>query len=232
MNDVVISCAGVTRRFVMPGRRTRDADVVALDDVSLMIPRGQLVALAGPSGSGKSTLLAMMGALDVPTAGSIRVDGHDVASLSRRARRTFRRHTAVSMMPQPADNLLLTLTGRQNVELAARQRGVEGDLAALAHSLLDRMALLSFADQPCAVMSGGEQQRIALASCLLGDAAVILADEPTGALDRTGAATVVEALVAAAADGATIVVATHDPNIVAAATTVVRLDRGRLAGET
>lgn len=227
MSEFVVVCSGVGRRFVMPGRRGRGAEVVALDDVSLSIPRGQLVALAGPSGSGKSTLLAIVGALDVPTTGTLAVDGHDVAGLSRRARRSFRRHTAVSMMPQPADNLLLGLTGRENVVLAARQRGVSGDLAASAEALLARMDLLSFADQPCEVMSGGEQQRIALASCLLGDAAVILADEPSGALDRTGAATVVDALVAAAAGGATIVVATHDPNIVDAATTVIRLDHGR-----
>ena len=225
--ETVVTCRGVTRRFVLPGRRSRGAEVLALDDVSLEIPRGQLVALAGPSGSGKSTLLAMIGALDLPTAGSISVHGHEVAELSRRARRTFRRRTAVSMMPQPADNLLLAHTGRENVVLAARQRGVVGDLAAMADELLADMQLTSFADQPCAVMSGGEQQRIALAACLLGDAAVILADEPSGALDRAGAATIVDALVASAASGATIVVATHDPNIVAAATTVIRLDHGR-----
>ncbi|MDO8364616.1 MAG: ATP-binding cassette domain-containing protein [Actinomycetota bacterium] len=227
MNDTVITCTGLTRRFVMPRRGGAGSDVLALDDVSLQVPRGQLVALAGPSGSGKSTLLALIGALDWPTAGTITVNDFDVAAMSRRARRAFRRRWAISMMPQPADNLLLASTGRENVLLAAKQRRVRGNLQEKADEVLARMQLTSFAHQPCAVMSGGEQQRIALASCLLGAAAVILADEPTGALDRTGAATVIDALAAATAGGVTVVVATHDPNVVAAADTVIRLDHGR-----
>ncbi len=158
---------------------------------------------------------------------TVHVAGLELGHLNHRVRCTVRRTIAISMVPQPADNLLLALTGRENLVIAGRQRGVQGDLAAKADEVLERMQLQAFADQPCSQMSGGEQQRIALAACLLSDAVVILADEPSGALDRAGAATIVDALATAAAAGATIVVATHDPNIVAAASTVIRLDHGR-----
>jgi len=227
VTEMVVTCDNVTRRFAIPIRRGLRTEVTALDSVSLEIPQGQLVALAGPSGSGKSTLLAIIGALDLPTTGTIRVNGQQVAELTRRERRRFRQLTAVTMMPQPADNLLLDHTGRENVVLAARQRGVDGDLAAMADEALDQLQLGSFADQQCAEMSGGEQQRIALAACLMGGARIVLADEPSGALDSNGAATIIDTLLAAATSGMTIVAATHDPNIIAAATTVIRLDHGR-----
>lgn len=225
--ELVVECVGVTRRYVIGGRGSQGSEVVALRDVDLEVPTGMLVALAGPSGSGKSTLLALLGALDRPTSGQVRVAGTDVVALGRRERRAFRRRQAVSMLPLPADNLLLDLTGRENVVAAAHHRGLVGDLGARADEVLTAMQLDSYADRSCALMSGGEQQRIALAACLIGSAAVVLADEPTGALDRAGAATVAGSLRTAVEQGASIVVATHDPNIEAVADMVVRLDHGR-----
>ena len=228
-DQLVVECSGVTRRYVIGGRGSAGSgsEVLALQDVDLEVPAGLLLALAGPSGSGKSTLLALLGALDRPTSGALRVDGVDVATLGRRERRAFRRRRAVSMLPLPADSLLLDLTGRENVVAAGHHRGLLGDVRSRADELLAEMELDAFADRPCALMSGGEQQRIALAASLIGSSAVVLADEPTGALDRAGAATVAAALRGAVERGASIVVATHDPNIEAVADMVVRLDHGR-----
>jgi|JI10StandDraft_1071094.scaffolds.fasta_scaffold12827_4 putative ABC transport system ATP-binding protein len=224
----VAACDGISRRFDVPQRHGVSSTVLALDDVSLSIAAGRLVALNGPSGSGKSTLLAMLAALDHPTSGTVTVQGTDVGALGRAARRRLRRTTAIMVLPQPADNLLLARTGRRNLQTVAALRGVSAaDTDHAIDELVARVGMRSFIDHPCGAMSGGEQQRLAVACALMGSPALVLADEPTGALDATSAATVVEALRAAVSGGATIVVATHDPHVVAAADDVIRLDHGR-----
>jgi putative ABC transport system ATP-binding protein len=209
----------LTRRFVARGET-----VLALDRVDLMVPRGQLTAISGPSGSGKSTLLALLGCLDRPTRGVVMIAGREVGGLGRRTRRTLRRVAVATMLPQPPDNLLLGRTGVDNIGLAARQRGAD---PAGVDAIVARLGLAGFAERECREMSGGEQQRIALACALAGGTPLVLADEPTGALDAVSAAEVIDALAAAAAGGATIVTATHDPNVVAAAGQVVQLEHGR-----
>ncbi|MFI0528253.1 MAG: ATP-binding cassette domain-containing protein, partial [Ilumatobacteraceae bacterium] len=188
---------------------------------------GGLLALSGASGSGKSTLLSLLAALDRPTSGSVHVAGRDIGSLGRAARRRLRRSTAVLVLPQPADNLLLALSGRGNLLSVARVRGIGDRAEAVIESLVEQMELAAFVDQPCAVMSGGEQQRLAVACALVGAPPLLLADEPTGALDQASAATLIASLRVAVQGGATIIAATHDPNVIAAADSVVRLDHGR-----
>ena len=210
---------GLTRQFVARGET-----VLALDRVDLDVPRGQLTAISGPSGSGKSTLLALLGCLDRPTHGVVVIAGREVGQLGRRARRSLRRVAVATMLPQPSDNLVLSRTGIDNIRLAARQRGSD---SAGAERIVEQLRIGGFVERSCLAMSGGEQQRVALACALAGDSPLVLADEPTGALDAVSATEVIAALVAAAAAGATIVTATHDSNVVAAADHVVRLEHGR-----
>jgi ABC-type lipoprotein export system ATPase subunit len=206
----------------------RGESVVALDGVALDVQPGQFTVLSGPSGSGKSTLLALIGALDRPTRGTVRIDGRDITKLRRVERRTVRRRVVATMLPLPADNLFARRTARANVEAVARLRGV-ADVAPHATALLEQAGVIDLAEQSCTSMSGGEQQRVALACALAGRPRVVLVDEPTGALDAISAATVIQALRAVARAGATVVVATHDAAVLAVADDVVRLDHGRLA---
>lgn len=212
------SCDHVVRRFDVRG------DVVhALDDVDLEVHAHQLVAIAGPSGSGKSTLLALLGCLDRPTSGSVRVAEHELSVLDRRRRRRLRRSVVATVLPQPADNLLLGRTGLDNLTVAARHR--RGPIATVP-DVIAAIGIGDFVERPCSTMSGGEQQRIALGCALAGGTPLVLADEPTGALDAASAAQVVDAL-RRATTTATVVVATHDPHVIEAATLVVHLEHGR-----
>lgn len=214
----IASCDHVTRRFDVRGEH-----VVALDDVDAEIQRLELVAIAGPSGSGKSTMLSLLGCLDRPTSGSVRVAEHELTVLDRRQRRRLRRSTVATMLPQPADNLLLHRTGIDNLTIAARQRARSASGIA---DVIDAIGIGAFVDRPCNTMSGGEQQRVALGCALVGRTPLVLADEPTGALDEASAAQVIDAL-RFASRNATVVVATHDPNLIDAATVIIRLDHGR-----
>ena len=215
----VAYCDNVTRRFA-----TRNALVVALDDVSLTVGEGELVAIAGPSGSGKSTMLSILGCLDRPTSGSVRVGEEELTLLGRRDRRSMRRRVVASILPQPTDNLFVGRTGVDNLRVAAKRRN-----AALreVERVIEDVGIAGFVERPAGHMSGGEQQRLALACALVGGTPLVLADEPTGALDDVSAEQVVTALLSATRRGATIVAATHDVNVIAAATSVVRLDHGR-----
>jgi putative ABC transport system ATP-binding protein len=215
----VAYCDNVARRFA-----TRNALVVALDDVSLTVGEGQLVAIAGPSGSGKSTMLSILGCLDLPTSGSVRVGEEELTLLGRRERRSMRRRVVASILPQPTDNLFVGRTGVDNLRVAAKRRnGALRDV----ERVIEDVGIAGFVDRSAGHMSGGEQQRLALACALVGGTPLVLADEPTGALDDLSAEQVVTALLNATRRGATIVAATHDANVIAAATSVVRLDHGR-----
>ncbi len=215
----VAYCDNVTRLFL-----SRNAHVLALDDVSLTVGEGELVAIAGPSGSGKSTMLSILGCLDRPTSGSVRVREQELTLLSRRERRSMRRDVIASILPQPTDNLLVNRTGVDNLRIAAKQREGSGDDVA---RIIDDIGINEFVSRPAGRMSGGEQQRLALACALVGGTPLVLADEPTGALDDASAEQVVAAMLHATSRGATIVAATHDANVIDAATTVIRLEHGR-----
>ncbi len=216
---VIAYCDDVVRRF-----HVRGADVLALDEVSLQVDEGRLLAIVGPSGSGKSTLLSIIGCLDRPSAGSVRLAEQELSLLSRRQRRAMRRSTVATILPQPSDNLLVRHTGHENLRIAVRHR--RGSIDAIAGAI-DDVGIDGFVERPAGRLSGGEQQRLALACALVGGTPLVLADEPTGSLDDASAQQVIEAMLRATSRGATIVAATHDANVIAAAHTVMRLDHGR-----
>lgn len=222
--EPLAKCDDVSRLFEVRGET-----VLALDEVSMTVETGRMLAIAGPSGSGKSTMLSILGCLDQQTSGRVRVGGHEIGQLSKRERRRLRRNTVATVLPQPADNLLVARTGLENLSIAMRHRGVppapvDSDFL---QGVIASIDLGGFVERMAGTMSGGEQQRLALACALVGGTALILVDEPTGALDNENAARVVQALTNATAGGATIVVATHDPAVIEASNVVVRLDHGR-----
>jgi putative ABC transport system ATP-binding protein len=204
-------------------KRFEHGRVRALEDVSFTIEPGELVALTGPSGSGKSTLLNLVGALDVPDGGRLLVDGQDLARLTDPARY---RAELVGFVFQ-AHNLIPTLSAAENVELAmfglrARSRRVER-----ARGLLDEVGLSGRAEARPTVLSGGERQRVAIARALANDPRLLLADEPTGALDAATGAQVLDLLDGVrSARGTTILLVTNDDAVASRAERTLRLRDG------
>jgi putative ABC transport system ATP-binding protein len=201
--------------------------VVALDDVRLTIAAGEFVAVVGPSGGGKSTLLHLVGALDRPTAGSVRVGGRDLATLSETERTLFRRRD-VGIVFQ-FFNLLSHLTVTENVELPRLLDG-GSDAAARARELLERVDLARRARAYPYELSGGEVQRAAIARALVTGARLLLADEPTGNLDTRHGEEVLALLDDVRRErGVTLLLATHSESAARRAARIVRLVDGRLA---
>jgi putative ABC transport system ATP-binding protein len=232
-------CPGRAAGTVVPMNLIRLSEVrkdfgnrAALDGVSLEIDSGESVAVMGPSGSGKSTLLNLVSGLDRPSAGSVVVGGEDLGRLSERGLALFRRRR-IGMIFQ-FFNLLDDLPALDNVALAgqlvglrtraARQRAVE---------LLDELGLAGRGDSYPAALSGGERQRVAVARALMNRPALLLADEPTGALDSRSGESVVDLLVDLNERGQTLVLVTHDAGLAArCATRVVEVADGRVTRET
>lgn len=204
---------------------------MALRDVSLTIRKGEFVAIMGSSGSGKTTLLHLLAGLDTPTAGSVVIEGRDLAAM-RDVERTLFRRRRLGIVFQ-SYNLLPTLTAAENVALPALLDGVSSSEAETkARELLARLDLdLRVGHRPQA-LSGGEQQRVAIARALMNDPALLLADEPTGNLDSAHGAAIWERLASLARDeGTTIVAVTHEPDGAAHADRVVVLRDGCVVGE-
>ena len=207
------------------------AAAAALAGIDLTIGHGELVALTGPSGSGKSTLLHLAGALDLPTSGDVIVHGTDVGSLDA-AGRAHLRNERIGFVFQ-AFHLAPGLTVAENVALPAilaKRRAP--DIRERVDELLDLVALSSKAHRRPSQLSGGEQQRTAVARALVMDPTIVLADEPTGNLDSTAGALVVDLLLAAHRAGRTVVIATHDQRLAARAERIVHLRDGLLVHET
>jgi putative ABC transport system ATP-binding protein len=224
MAEPVVLARGVRRSYRVGGQR-----VGALDGVELDVAPGEVVAVVGPSGSGKSTLLYLLGGLEEPDAGEIRVAGVDWATLRGRARARFRRR-ACGFVAQGL-SLLPQATAFENVEIPLLLAG--GDPAARrarAEAALERVDLTAHAAKLPDQLSGGQQQRVAIARALAAEPAVILADEPTAQLDSASATTVTELLVAVAAEhGTAVVLVTHDPAVARHAHRVLALRDGRLS---
>ena len=197
-----------------------------LDDAELEVAPGEFVAVLGRSGSGKSTLLHLLGGLDRPDAGRIEVGGERVTGASERALSALRRRR-VGFVFQ-FFHLLPELTGEANVLLAARVRGAHPDAERRGRALVDELGLRPVADSLPHQLSGGEQQRFAIARALVNDPAVVLADEPTGNLDVEAGAGVLALLRAGADDGRAVVLVTHERAAAEIADRVLRLEAGRL----
>jgi ABC-type lipoprotein export system ATPase subunit len=202
--------------------------VRALDGVSIEVARGEIVAVVGPSGSGKSTLLFLLGGLDEPTDGTIRVDGVDWLTLQGRERARFRRRACGFVVQGMA--LLPQATAAENIEVPLVLDRVEpADRARRVEDALDRVGLATDGAKLPDQLSGGEQQRVAIARALVTNPAVVLADEPTGSLDTETGQAITRLLVEAASErGAAVLLVTHDPAVAAHANRIVELHSGRL----
>jgi putative ABC transport system ATP-binding protein len=209
---------------------TAGQPVTALDGVDLEVPAGAFYAIMGASGSGKSTLLHVIGGLTPPSAGSLLVEGQDLAAMSDRARTIFRRRRLGIVFQEY--NLLPTLTARENVALPLLVDGQSLENCwQRVDELLDRVHLRPRAEHRPDALSGGEQQRVAIARALLNDPAIILADEPTGNLDSKQSAEIWALLREIATQrGKTILMVTHEAHGAAYADRVLILKDGRIVG--
>lgn len=225
--SAVLALAGVSR---VHGQGV--AQVHALRGVSLSVRPGELVAIMGPSGSGKSTLLTIAGGLDLPTSGAVRVEGVDLASLGVKGRAAMRR-TAIGYVFQDY-NLIPALTAAENVALPLELGGSTSRLArGAAVAALEEVGMADLADRFPDDMSGGQRQRVAIARAIVGERRLLLADEPTGALDSdTGEAVLQLLRDRCDQHGIAGVLVTHDARHAAWADRVVYLRDGVLVGQS
>jgi putative ABC transport system ATP-binding protein len=224
MDVIMIRVRELSMRLASGGR-----GVDVLTDVSLDVPAGQFLAIAGPSGSGKSTLLGLIAGLDQPTAGRIEVAGVELTALDEDALARFRRDRIGYVFQ--SFHLLPTLTAQENVAVPLELAG-EAGAAARAAALLAEVGLAERAHHYPAQLSGGEQQRVAVARAVARRPALLLADEPTGNLDSATGKQIIELLVGMNRRlGTTLVLVTHDTALAAHAERVVTLRDGRIVSD-
>jgi len=222
----LLDLKGVSRLY-----STGATTVRALEDVTLQIHSGEFVAIMGQSGSGKSTLMNIVGCLDRPTAGSYHVNGRNVADLSKDDLATLRRDTFGFVFQRY--NLLPSVSAAENVELPAIYAGsTKSERVERANALLDKLGLGDRAGHRPNELSGGQQQRVSIARALMNSADVILADEPTGALDSRSGEEVLALLKQLHAEGHTIVLITHDQKVAANAERIIQIADGRIVGDS
>jgi len=226
MNATILELSGLHKHY-----QNGETVVRALDGVALKIHSGEFVAIMGQSGSGKSTLMNIIGCLDRPTAGSYKVLGREAAHLAPDELATLRRETFGFVFQKY--NLLATATARENVEIPSVYAGLaKQKRSGRAIELLEKLGLGDRTDHRPAELSGGQQQRVAIARALVNDPPVILADEPTGALDSKSGDEVLALLKQLHADGRTIILITHAENIAQHAERIVRLQDGKVIEDT
>lgn len=219
MNEAILCATSLTKTY----QRGRE-EVHALHDVSLEISRGEFVAIVGPSGAGKTTLLNILGCMDAPTSGSLRIAGQEVRGLSDHARTQLRR-AAIGFVFQHF-GLMPTLTVAENIALPAlfARRKVQQRVDELLH----KVGLTARRDHRPHQLSGGEMQRVAIARALINEPQILLADEPTGNLDSATGDSILELFRQLNKDGLTIIVVTHNPTLSAATERQLTLRDGRL----
>ncbi len=208
----------------------KESEVRALDGVSLQIDRGEFVSIIGQSGSGKSTLMNILGCLDIPTYGDYHLDGTDVTELSDRQLAHIR-NKQIGFIFQ-GYNLIPALNARENVELPLIYQGLNAEARReRSEAALERVAMFDRADHKPSEMSGGQQQRVAIARAIATHPSIIMADEPTGALDSKTGRHVLEILHSLHDDGTTVILITHDNGIAATAERIVRLSDGKIVSD-
>jgi ABC-type lipoprotein export system ATPase subunit len=227
MNQIV--CEGLVKIY-----KVADLEVVALQGLELHVDAGELIAIVGASGSGKSTLQNILGGLDTPTAGTARVGNYDLASLSGRERSIYRREVVGFVWQQTSRNLFSYLSAQENVELPLVLAGMGGrDRGDIAAELLELVGMTDRARHRPHQLSGGEQQRVAIAIALANRPRVLLADEPTGELDTESADELFATLRSInEALGVTVIVLTHDPLVSTQVSRTVAIRDGRTSTET
>jgi putative ABC transport system ATP-binding protein len=226
--EQLLTCEGLFHLYVLDGR-----EVVALQGVDLAVDWCEMVALLGPSGSGKSTMLSVMGGLERPSAGRVLLDGVDVTRLSEAQLTVLRRRRLGFIWQGAARNLLPHASAWENLEVPMLLAGLPaGRRRRRARLLLDAVDLGGAARKPIRALSGGEQQRLAVAVALANNPPLLLADEPTSQLDRANVQRVVELLKEAREDlGTTVVLVTHDAEVAAAMDRTVTIRDGRVSAE-
>ena len=224
MRDEAAACVGLVKIYWSP-----TGEVHALKGIDAIFPAGALTAIAGPSGSGKSSWLRILGGLDPPTAGSVRIGGRELSGLGPRALRRLRRRLVGNVFQRPSDNLVPYLSAAAHLRHAARLRSPLRRTATM--ELLDAVGLGAYRDRLPHELSGGEQQRLAFAQAAIGAPAVLAADEPTSELDSASADGVMEVAADLARRGVAVVVATHDPLVMGRADRVLYLRQGALTAE-
>ena len=225
MIDTIINAEAVSRVFPMPA-----GPVTAVRDVSLRIDAGEHVAISGPSGCGKSTLLHMLGCVDTPSSGTLRFQQQDVATLSDAARSLLRLRQIGFVFQRFF--LLPMLTAWENVELPLSEAGVaKRERHERTRDLLEYVGLARRADHRPAQLSGGEMQRVAIARALANRPRLLLADEPTGELDRATGQQIAMLLDRVNTDGTALVLVTHDATLADRARRVLTMRDGRIEGE-
>lgn len=222
----LIELRGVSKTY-----RSGAVQVQALADVSFGVAPGEFVAIVGKSGSGKSTLMNILGCLDTVTKGSYHIGSRNVAALNEKALSDLR-NREIGFIFQ-GFNLISGLTAVENVELPLRYRGINREKRRqLAIQALERVGLGHRLGHRPGELSGGQQQRVAIARAIAAWPPILLADEPTGNLDQASGKEVMEILRQLWHEGRTLILITHDPSIAAAASRVVTITDGRIAGDT
>jgi ABC-type lipoprotein export system ATPase subunit len=223
-----IRCEGLVRIF-----KTAEIEVVALQGLDLHVEPGEMITVIGASGSGKSTLLNVLGGLDEPSAGTALVAGHDLMQMRTAERNEYRRNVVGFVWQQTARNLQPYLSARRNVEFPLALSGVSRRTRRIrAEQMLELVGLIDRADHRPAELSGGEQQRVAIAVALANQPQLLLADEPTGELDTATAVEVFDVLRRVNAElGVTAVIVTHDPLVSQQVDRTVNIRDGRIASE-
>ncbi|MEZ4521833.1 MAG: ABC transporter ATP-binding protein [Thermomicrobiales bacterium] len=225
----VIACDNLVKIY-----KVAELEVVALQGLDLIVDAGEFIAIVGASGSGKSTLLNILGGLDVPSAGAAAVAGYDLLNMSSEDRTRYRRQVIGFVWQQTARNLLPYLSAAENVELPMILEGTPGRLRKeRSQELLELVGLGDRSDHRPEQLSGGEQQRVAIAVSLANAPSVIFADEPTGELDTTTSTEIFDVLRHVNEDqGVTVVVVTHDPLVSEHVNRTVAIRDGRTSTET
>ena len=225
-NGHIVEAAHISRIFPMPA-----GAVTAVANVTLRIAPGDHMAIRGPSGCGKSTLLHMLGCVETPTSGTLLFDGHNVTGLSDRERSLLRLRQIGFVFQRFF--LLPMLTAAENIELPQSEANVpKAERRQRTRDLLDYVGLAARADHRPSELSGGEMQRVAIARALANRPRLLLADEPTGELDRATGEQIAALLDRVNADGTALVIVTHDPALAERCTRVLHMRDGRIEGET